>query len=269
LCASPLAAQTGAPALSTASRGTAGSFEFSYSGPRLRAKPEQTLASPMLVRIASTRPGDSGAFIYRLDFLGAVAGPHDLRDLLEHDDGSPATDLPAMSVDVVSQLPPNHGTDVYGIPDPPFTLIGWYREFLIITAIAWIAIPILILIRRALRRRPPVVAPVSVPAPSLADELRPLLEAAKARAMTITERGRLELLLYRFWKEHLGIASGTQAQAIASLRAHPQAGQLLLAVERWLHQRDRGSETADPDVASLLEPFRSVTLAPAPTEVAT
>ena len=153
VCPRPAAGQTASPAspqAAAATRGTASSLEFSYAGPRLRAKPNQTLASPLLVRITGSRPGEADATIYRVDYIGAVAGPLDLRDLLEHEDGSPAADLPPLPVQIVSQLPPNHGTDVYGIPDPPFTLIGWYREFLVATAIIWVAVPVFVFARRAL-----------------------------------------------------------------------------------------------------------------------
>lgn len=245
-----------------AARGIAGSVEVTSTGPRLRADPAQTLASPILVRIAESRPAGEGATTYRIEFIGVVAGTYNLRDALQNEDGSPASALPPLPVNIYTQLPPNHGTDVYGLADPPFRLVGWYREFMVAAAVLWIAVPVAVVARRRLRRRPPPAAAPVVPPPTLADLLRPLVEAAQARAMTIAERGRLELLLYSYWREHLGITRGTQAEVIAHLRGHPQAGRLLLAVERWLHQPQGGGDSPDDDVASLLEPFSRVTLSP-------
>jgi len=259
-----IAAATAHAQPTSAARGIAGSIELKFSGPRLRADPAQTLSSPILARIAQSQPSGDAVF-YRIEFIGTVAGSYDLRELLQNEDGSPATALPPLPVNIYTQLPPNHGTDVYGLADPPFTLVGWYREFMAAAVVLWVAIPILIITRRLLRRRvPPISAPV-VPPPSLADLLRPLVEAARARAMTIAERGRLELLLYRYWRERLGITRGSQAEVIATLRTHPQAGILLQAVERWLHQPE-GGDAAEEDVASLLEPFSRII--PSPTLLA-
>lgn len=244
--------------VAAAARGIAGSLEVTLPGSRLRARPNQSAASPLLVRITGATPAPGGATAYRMEFLGVLAGTHDLREVLEHEDGSPAADLPPLPVRIYTQLPPDHGTDIYGLAEQPFTLVGWYRRSLVILGVVWVAVPVIVLVRRYLRRPAPAPPAPVIPPRSLADELRPLLEAARARIMTVAERGRLELLLYQFWRERLALPESDQARAIAQLRAHPEAGRLLLAVEGWLHQRDRGTETPDSDVSELLEPFRGV-----------
>ncbi|MFO0873892.1 MAG: hypothetical protein U0575_07960 [Phycisphaerales bacterium] len=241
-----------------------------------------------------------------MEFIGAIAGDFDLRDLLEHADGAPASDLAPLPVRIVSQLPPNHGTDLYGLAEPPFTLHGWYRRALLAIGIAWIAVPAVVLARRAMRRRAPEPAPAVEPPPSLADLLRPLVEAARSRRMSVAERGRLELLLYRFWGEHLvdlpravddgdsrAHGASSRADVMAALRAHPESGRLLRAVEGWLHGRReaederaggesgegrsndgtrdenaRDQSAPDETVAALLEPFAHVRLAPTPAPIA-
>lgn len=260
--------QPAAREIASAARGIAGMVEFRSKGPKLRAKPGQNLSAPLLARIAEAKTGEDGATSYRVEYLGAAAGDFDLRDCLEHEDGSPAADLPPMTVRIVSQLPPDHGTDVYGLPDPPFTLKAWYRQILIILGILWLLIPVIIFTRRAILRRPPPPPPPAPRAPTLADKLRPLLESARAGTMSTADRGRLELLLYQYFRDSLGQPASGPAEAIAQLRAHPQASPILLSVERWLHAPGRSAEPGD-EVARLLAPFEKVALAAAaPQEAA-
>ena len=56
--------------------------------------------------------------------------------------------------------------------------------------------------------------------------------------------------------EKLGLPKLRMAEALARLKAHAQAGELLRTVERWLHQRN-GAPT-QPEVNRLLEPYRYV-----------
>ena len=80
------------------------------------------------------------------------------------------------------------------------------------------------------------------------------------RGLSIAEQGRLELLLLRFWGDRLGLGSLSADQAVARLRREPEAGALLLAVERWLHDRGGAAPQPEQDVAerlsALLAPYR-------------
>ncbi len=101
----------------------------------------------------------------------------------------------------------------------PVPLIGWYREFLVITAVPG---PIYFVVvapateavqpLRRLRRHPP------------RDELR--YEPPKARALNISERGRLQAPLYRFWKSICGISSAPRPGPSLRPHLHPPTGQL-------------------------------------------
>jgi hypothetical protein len=212
----------------------------------------------------------------RVEFVGFVSGVYDLRDALEHADGSPADDLEPLHVRIFSQLPPDHGTDVYGLTSSSTTLAGRYRSVLMWGGVAWLSIPGFVLIRRAMKRKPILVVPPPVRAPTLAEELCPLVQAAHERPLTVPERGRLELLLYQYWQEHLGMTGMDQAGAMRALRADAGAGAgagaILRAVERWLHHPGDGKaprETPDESVMALLEPFRSVRLSSREAEVRT
>ncbi len=246
----------------TASRGVGGEFTFEYAGAILRAKPNQAITSPTLVRVAlmdspsGAAPGR--ARTYKVSFIGAVAGTVDLREFVERADGQALTDLPDLSVSIVSQLPEKHGTDLFSAKHPTYLLEGNYRTLMYGFVGLWVAVPAIVLVRRMMRKQAEAPAPVAAPPPTLSELLRPLVEAAADRGLSVAEQGRLELLLLSFWRERLGLASLSPAQAIARIRADPAAGQLLVAVERWLHSRGSGASRPSEDIAALLEPYRAM-----------
>jgi hypothetical protein len=131
---------------------------------------------------------------------------------------------------------------------------GRYRAAMIALGALWLAAPLLYFAVRAALRRPEPPAAPPPPAPTLADQLRPLVESAMAGSLSIQGRGQLELMLYMHWRQRLGL-DGPQAQAVARLRRDAQAGELLRAVEAWLHARP-DEAPADGDVAALLAPYR-------------
>ena len=98
------------------------------------------------------------------------------------------------------------------------------------------------------------------PEPSFAERLRPLVEAAAVGQLSTAEQATLERLLMGFWREKLGLPEMRMAEALARLKAHGEAGAILRAVERWLHQP--GSNGVS-EIKSLLQPYRNLP-APAP-----
>lgn len=249
-----------AKALTTAVRGIAGAIEFDAPGPRIRASANQSITSPIIVRIGEAKPGAGGATHYRVEFIGAYAGEHDLRPYLEREDGS-SLDLPPLMVTIVSQLTPDHGADLFSTTDSVRLRPSIYRPAMMALGIAWAAVPVAYFAIRAARRRPVEEPPAPAPPPSFADQLRPLVQAAFSGTLSVAERGRLELLLYLYWRGRLGL-EGRQAEVISSLRMDTQAGELLRAVERWLHARRDPAERPDAEVAALLEPYRAVPAIP-------
>ncbi len=236
-----------------AARGITGSITVTHEGPPLRAKPDQDLVAPLLVRVTETAHNR-----YRIDFIGAVAGTFDLRTLIEHRDGTPASELRPLPVRVVSELPAGHGTDLFGDQRTQSGIDSHYRLIIATIGVAWLAVPAAVLVRRALRNRPAPAAPPPAPVPTFADRLRPLVEAAMSQGLSVQEQARLELLLFMFWRERRDFGSMTPAEAISRLRVDPEAGVLLLAVERWLHARGNGASRPAEDLSRLLDPYRIV-----------
>jgi hypothetical protein len=254
---SAAAAQTGGGEAVEGVRGISGSVVFRTTGVGIRAKGTQSVHSPIVVRVSEMVDEGRGVTRYRVDYIGAVAGEYDLRECLERLDGTPLG-LDPLVVRVVSQLEGTHGTDLFSTSEAPTLRPTAYRAGLVALGVAWVAVPCVYLVVRARRRRKPVeVVEASAPAPTLADQLRPLVEAAMSGGLGVAERGRLELMLYMYWRERLGL-EGPQSRVISRLREENEAGRLLRAVEGWLHaRRDAGGGgRAEGDVAALLEPYR-------------
>lgn len=272
---SPPTADASGAIRATSERGLVGEVIVADAPKPLRAKPEQPISAPILVRVNEVRAnevrasevrggagaaaGDAGNGIqYRIEFIGAVAGTYDLRDSIEYVDGTPVTDLAPILVRVESQLPVTHGSDLFAVPEPPFRLESHYRTMLWVVGALWLVIPIIVLIRRRLLRPPPVEVVPPAPQPTLADVLRPLVERAQREGLSMREQASLELLLLHYWRDRLGIADAPAATAIATLRAHPEAGTLIRAVERWLHAPGAGDARPAEDIAALLAPYVAV-----------
>ncbi len=247
---------------STSERGLVGEVILADAPPGLRAKADQPIGAPVLVRVSEViRNGHPAC---RIEYIGSVAGDYDLRPLLERADGSPATALEPLPIRVVSQLPDNHGTDLFSVPEPPFRLESHYRTIFAVLGAAWVSIPIIVLVRRQLRRVPPPLPAPPAPTISIADLLRPLVEAAMREGLSTRDQGRLELLLLHVWRERLDLEHASLPAAIAVMRRHPEAGILLGAVERWLHARGAGSARPAEDIGGLLAQYAVI---PAPAEL--
>ncbi len=259
-----------APAADTTDypRGLAASLDHDASTIRLRAKAIQSPTSPLLVRVCNTAPNAQ-----RIEFIGTIAGEYDLRDYLEREDGTPAS-LPPRPIRIVSQLPPDHGTDVLGDDPSGFSLRAHYRTIVLTVAVAWALVPVVVLIRRAMNKPKPIMNTPTLRPTTIADELRAVLDAAGAAPLSTAQRGRLELLLMHYWCERLAkdesnptcaARPANPAHAIALLREHPRTQPTVLALERWLHHREGA-----PDVSptALLDDFRRSELARAEPAIA-
>jgi hypothetical protein len=237
---------------SSATRGITGRVRIESNEGILRGRPDLDLESPLLVRLAAYEDLGDGRFASELDYIGTVVGTFDLRDVLVFESGAPVTVLAPIPVEIVSNLSTDAPTDLVMAPPPASSLEGGYSIVLVVICILWLLVPVVVLARRLVRRAPAVVA--EPPALSIGERIAPIVEAAASRRLSIDEQGRLELLLYAHWQEELGFEDD-RAVAVGRLRRHEVAGELLRAVERWLHDPD-GPEPDEREIADLLEPYR-------------
>jgi hypothetical protein len=94
---------------------------------------------------------------------------------------------------------------------------------------------------------------------SLADRLKPLVNAAVAGTLSKGQHAELERLLIGYWRKRLALEQASPAEAMTVMRNHPEAGPLIRNLEEWLH---RPAARADAvDVAALLRPYQDLVAA--------
>ena len=212
-----------------------------------------TLKSPVVVRVLKVWPHGT-QFRYDLEWTGLVAGTFDLRSFLARKDGSPATDLPPIEVVVTGVL----GKDLVEpseLTPKPTERLGGYSTAQKVFWVLWgIGFVLILFVGRRFRRQKRVVVVV----PTLADRLRPLVEAVATGASDTAAQAELERLLVAFWRSRLGLADQKAGDAIVAIRQHPEAGVLLRQLEAWLHM-PKPELPKQVDWANLLQPYRAVT----------
>lgn len=192
---------------------------------------------------------------FRYDFVcyGLEPGEYDLREFLKRKDGSSNVDLPPLRFLVESHLPAGqiepHGLNFASLP-----WLGGYRLLMILASVMWLAGLVWLVYPR--RKKPVADSPEAVAPPvSLADRLRPLVTEAMAGRLAPAKLAELERALVSYWRRRLNLESLTPVEAIARLKAHPEASPLVTQLENWLH---RPAGDRNVDVALLLEPYRNI-----------
>jgi len=207
--------------------------------------------APMVVRIAAAQPHGT-LTRYDLRYTGRVPGRHDLRDVLLASDGGPATNLPALMVEVAGLLPtPHNGWLEEQTRRAPW-FFGGYRVLMGAMIVVWIG-ALFVVLRGTRRPAAVVVEPRPAAEPSLVDRLRPLVERAAAGELSGDEKACLERMLIAHWQRRLGLCGVGGEVLMGRLRSHPEAGKLMVALEDWLHRRP-GSR--DVPVEALLRPYQ-------------
>ncbi len=242
-----------AAAASKVERGITGTRQFPYSGKPLRAKPQRDAEASIVLRLTAL-PNDSKT--YEAKFLGNKVGTFNLHANIEHEDGSKVTDLPPLAIEIVSTLPKDQRSDLFEAAAFEPKVWGGYRLSIVLFGLIWLSIPVIVLIRRAMKPKAVVMPQVVEAVPTFADKLKPLVEAAAAGSLSVREKGQLELLLVHYWRERISLQGVDMASTISQLRVHPEAGQLVTTVERWLHQSADGDECSAQSIMKLLEPYR-------------
>ncbi|MEM7309206.1 MAG: hypothetical protein AAF682_21155 [Planctomycetota bacterium] len=222
-------------------------------GPELEVAPSD-FATPVSVRLAAVRPHGTD-FRYDIVYYGLDPGEYDLRDFLRRKTGAPADDLPPLLVTVESVLPPGQVQ-----PSRPtradLPAVGGYRTWIWVLGIGWV-LGLAALLRAGRRRDEETGGPERGPR-TVAERLRPLVEAAVAGRLSREEHARLELTLIAFWRKKRGLDGVGAAEALATLREDGEAGPLLRQLEDWLHRPAAGGEGEGVDLAALLAPYQNL-----------
>lgn len=219
-------------------------------GPELEAVPWTDRKTPVAVQIVNVYPHGT-AFRYDIEYYGLEPGEYDLRNYLKRKDGSSIENVAAIPVTVISTLPAGQivPRDLQTERTPG---IGGYRALAIALGVMWVVGLVLLLWKR---RKPVVDTAPKAKAETLADRLQPIVEAAVQGKLEPAQRAELERLLLSYWRHRLDLDDVPAPQAIARLRQHPEAGELLRQLESWLHRPDPPEQV---NVAALLAPYRNL-----------
>lgn len=223
-------------------------------GSEVEAVPIEDRRRPVVVRIIETYPR-AGGMAYDLEYYGLDPGTYDLKDYLRRQDGTSADDLPSLPVTIHPVRPPGQVLPNELLPQRlPF--FGGYRLAMVLVSVAWMVGLVCIVTWMIRRRRLEAASLVEgPPVVSLAERLRPIIQDAVAGKLSQTRLAELERTLLAFWRHRLDLEGLKASEAIASLRQHPEAGELLRQLETWLH---RPGTSGDVDVAALLRPYQDL-----------
>ena len=211
----------------------------------------------LILRIESVKALPNGQHNYEFFYMGLEPGNYKLADYLIRPDGSRPDELGDLRIQVRAMLPDDHDGKLNAYVPRLFPSIGGYRNALIAGGTIWaLGIAAFII---ASRKKRVVAEPVFVVAqPSFAERLRPLVEEAAEGKLSVEGQAHLERLLMGYWREKLNLPELRMAESVSQLKAHTEAGELLRALERWLH---RPSGASHEEIGSLLKPYRNI---PAP-----
>ena len=210
--------------------GVEGRKVVEIAGPQLSAVPF-THGDAVSLRIDSAH-AVPGGFRYDLQYMMFGPGTHNLADHLLLPDGGKLAPRSELDVSVSALLPEDYSSELFATPNADINLHSNYTLLMrtlwglwaaMLVPLAWYGH------KRRRRRLPPVVAP------TIAGQLRSLLERASREPLSVQEQVDLEQLLFAFWSKRLKLPPGRLIETIAELRNHPQAGVQLNRIERWFH----------------------------------
>ena len=214
--------------------------------------------SPIVIRIIETYPHGSDTR-YDLEFYGLEPGTYDLSEYLQRADGTPAPGLPPIPVVIESLLPAGQVTP-HALQNSQQAPLGGYSISLIAGSIVWLLVLVVIILwvlRGFYKPKHEAMTEQRVP---VADRLKPLIEQAMRGELDQSQQALLERTLVMFWRDRLELQDNSATDALAKLRAHEEAGELLRVLEQWLHQPPQ--RRPQIDVADLLAPYQQSTSRP-------
>lgn len=220
-------------------------------GPELRVKPVTgSQPAKAVVRIKATYPHGTAGFRYDFVVIPAVPGPLNVADYLESADGKPApAPLPAVPLEAEGVLPPGPPSLLAAPPPLNPDSTGGYRRWLPWGVLAWLFAGMALF--WSLRKKTTATEIQATPDLTPADRLRPLLENALSRPLTVEEKAEIESLILIRERERLGLASATDSTVWQTLRTDSAAAPWLNTLESWLH-RPSGPPPAEKDLRALL-----------------
>jgi hypothetical protein len=239
-----------------------------YAGPQLVARPYRRGAS-VDVRIANEAQQGS-VRIYDLRYVVNLPGEFDLMEYLMSADGIALDELPPFRVRGQTSLTKQIETRIREIEDAGVQVWHWYYETLAGLGVVWV-LWLLGLILIGLPKRPPKPVPPA-PEPSLAELIAQCFETLSRGGLSVEQKARLEILLFRHWRGRLSRREDRMAAACRQIQQDPTLGRAYNAVESWLH--DPAAPVGLAEIVKLCKPqlgdcpdFRAAKMGLSPSKV--
>jgi hypothetical protein len=202
------------------------------AGTEIEVRPLTECKIPVVVRITAVYPHGQ-SYRYDIAYYGLEAGSYDLRLALRRKDGTSLDSVPKIAVTVKAILEANRLR-----PNQPDSseigISGVYQRTLMAGATVWL-IGLLVILYTGRAKRVEITE-VEDKVVTLADRIRPLVRAALAGDISARDQAKLERVLLSYWRRKLAIDELSASDALAVMREHKEAGELLRRLEQWLHR---------------------------------
>lgn len=213
-------------------------------GPELRVRKSRGITEPLALRITATYPHGTAGFRYDFHCVPMVAGTHDLTQFLETATGDPAKGLPPIVVEATGVLPAGPPG---GLNEPPAAVVpraGGYEAMIPYGIGLWGATGIGVFWYFRKQKARAQFASL-VPPPTLAEQVKALLQRAIAEPLGTAEKAELERLLLAHVREQLGLAQATDPAVYRAMRENPNTASWLQMLEAWLHRPSTSPPSSD------------------------
>lgn len=226
-------------------------FQHVIPGSKVVAKPITDRAQRVVVRIVDTYPHGSD-FRYDIEYKGLEPGKYDVAEYLMREDNS-AVQIPSINVEVQTLLPAGQVLP-YQLPAVKSRFRSFYLPGLLLGGAAWIAGLLMILFYGRGKNKRPETQRKKL---TVADRIRPLVDAAIAGELSEQEKAELERVLSGFWSKKLRLSHLSAHDLREQLRSHPEASVMLTQIDAWLH-RPANDPANRVDVNEILQPYQSM-----------
>lgn len=225
-------------------------------GGELEVVPTTDTMARIIVRIAETyRHGD--AFRYDLEYTGFEPGKYDLVKSLKRKAPEESMDnVPPIEIEITSTLEP--GKIEPTRPESP-SIRSWMTYWAKLNIIVGLWIAGLIVLWQRRRDEAAAANQAVIPPQTVAQRLKPLVQAACDGTIEPHKRAELESLLIAYWTDRLQLDENVPTGRILStLKENGESAPLLSKLEEWLHMPPGQGRISESEISELLTPYETV-----------
>jgi len=216
---------------------------------------QQADNSPLSLTIKSIQPTENQEFAYLISYSGVERGTFNLTDYLCTPNGDRLR-APITPVQVNSYISDSADYAIRNLPVPRHPAPTPYTALLFVSVAAWLGTGIWMFFPEKRIRKTSTPAPPQLEdavAFTLEDLLRPLVEKAANKTISVEEKARMEQILFQYWGALLQLDHLNSVEQLRRILEHKEAGALLRTVEQWLYQPD--SKIPPEEISLILKPY--------------